>query len=394
MVTLRYYLDARRPSTRPDGKHSIKLAVTKRGQTALLPVMAYATREEWDQAGQRLRGRNVGGAAQLNRYLSMMMVRFEDALRELVLSGAAAPMTAYDVRDRLEAAVLETGPGISLGEYYDAVMAEKHGATRKAFADARVAFQRALPRIMEKPLVSVNDRDVARIDAWLSANLAPNTRNTYISKLTQVTKRAHREGLMQADAGRNVKIRTVIPKSRALTLEQLRTFLGAEPGTERCREALALFRLSFYLRAMNSADIARCGPADIYNGRLGYTRAKTGKDYSVRVEPEALEIIARYGDEGHLFAPLAAFSTPERYLQEVNRSLRSLAKGNGLPPVTMYWARHTFASLMIESGSTMEITAGALGHSYGPRITAGYVTLQQRQVDEAVRRVYDLVAGD
>lgn len=393
MITLRYYLDARRKSGRPDGKHTIKLAVTKRGRTALLPVCAYATREEWDPAAQRLRGRSVGSVAQLNRYLAMMMVKFEDALRELILSGEAAPLSAYDVRDRLEAAVFESGPGLTLGEYYDKVTEEKHGATKVAFRNARTMFTRAAPRIMEKPLASFTDKDVARIDAYMQAHLAPNTRNTYIAKLTQVTKRAHREGLTSADAGRAVKMKTVIPKSRALTLEQLRVFLAADPATERGREALDLFKLSFYLRAMNAVDISKTGPDDIYNGRLGYTRAKTGKEYSVKLEPEALEIIARRGDRKHLFAPMAAFATQDRYIQDVNRCLRSLAKGNGLPPVTMYWARHTFASLLIESGSTMEITAGALGHSYGPRITAGYVTIQQRQVDDAVRKVYDLVAG-
>lgn len=392
MITLRYYLDARRKSGRPDGKHTIKLAVTKRGRTALLPVCAFATRDEWDPAAQRLRGRNVGSVAQLNRYLAMMMVKFEDALRELILSGEAAPLTAYDVRDRLEAAVFESGPGLTLGEYYDKVTEEKRGATKVAFRNARTMFARAVPRIMEKPLASFTDKDVSRIDAYMQAHLAPNTRNTYIAKLTQVTKRAHREGLMSADAGRAVKMKTVIPKSRALTLEQLRVFLAADPATERGREALDLFKLSFYLRAMNAVDIAKAGPDNIYNGRLGYTRSKTGKDYSVKLEPEAQEIIARRGDRRHLFAPMAAFATQARYIQDVNRCLRSLAAGNGLPPVTMYWARHTFASLLIESGSTMEITAGALGHSYGPRITAGYVTIQQRQVDDAVRKVYDLVA--
>lgn len=164
-----------------------------------------------------------------------------------------------------------------------------------------------------------------------------------------------------------------------------------QPETERAQEALDLFRLSFYLRGINGVDIAQAGPDLIYNGRLLYDRAKTGKAYSVKLEPEALEVIGRRGDRLHLFAPMAKFADYGRYIQDVNEKLRALALGNGLPPVTMYWARHTFASLVIETGGTMEILAGALGHSYGPRITAGYVTLQQRQVDEAVRRVFDFV---
>lgn len=392
MISLRYYLDTRKPSSRPDGKFPLKLAVTKRGDTALLPVLAYATREEWDPKAQRLKGGRLGDAGRVNTYLARQMLRFEQILRDLVDEGDAATMTARQVRDVIAQRVMEAGPGISLGEYYDKVTKEKHGSTRLGFENARASYERAVPRIMERPLSSVTDKDVQKIDDWLRRHLAPNTRNTYIAKLTQVLKRAHREGLVAADAGRDVKLMHVIPKSRALTVEQLRILLAADPGTDAGREALDFFRLSFYLRAINPEDLFRVGPDDIFNGRLQYTRAKTGRDLSVRVEPEAAEIIARRGDASHLFSP-GKWTDKRNRLQKMDAALRLLAKGNGLPPVTMYWARHTFSSLIIELGYSMELLAGALGHSLGPRITAGYVTLQQRKVDDVARRVYDYVAG-
>lgn len=392
MISLRYYLDTRKPSSRPDGKFSLKLAVTKRGDTALLPVLAYATREEWDPKAQRLKGGRLGDAGRVNTYLARQMLRFEQILRDLVDEGTAATMTARQVRDVIAERVMEAGPGISLGEYFDKVTKEKHGSTRLGFENARASYERAVPRIMERPLSSVTDKDVQKIDDWLRRHLAPNTRNTYIAKLTQVLKRAHREGLVAADAGRDVKLMHVIPKSRALTVEQLRILLAADPGTDAGREALDFFLLSFYLRAINPEDLFRVGPDDIFNGRLQYTRAKTGRDLSVRVEPEAAEIIARRGDASHLFSP-GKWTDKRNRLQKMDAALRLLAKGNGLPPVTMYWARHTFSSLIIELGYSMELLAGALGHSLGPRITAGYVTLQQRKVDDVARRVYDYVAG-
>lgn len=392
MISLRYYLDTRKPSSRPDGKSPLKLAVTKRGDTALMPVLAYATRDEWDPKAQRLKGGRLGDAGMVNTYLARQMLRFEQILRDLVDEGTAATMTARQVRDVIAERVMEAGPGISLGEYYGKVTKEKHGSTRMAFEHARASYERAVPRIMDRPLSSVTEKDVAKIDDWLRRNLAPNTRNTYIAKLKQVLKRAHREGLVAADAGRDVKFLHVIPKSRALTVEQLRILLAADPGTDAGREALDFFRLSFYLRAINPEDLFRVGPDDVFNGRLTYTRAKTGRDLSVRVEPEAAEIIARRGDAAHLFSA-GKWHDKRNRLQRMDAALRMLAKGNGLPPVTMYWARHTFSSLIIELGYSMEMLAGALGHSLGPRITAGYVTLQQRNVDDVARRVYDYVAG-
>lgn len=394
MISLRYYLDSRRPSRRPDGKYPIKLAVTKRGDTALMPVLAYATREEWDPAAQRFRGRAIGTVAQSNKYLALLMVRCEDVLRDLVLSGEAAPLTAVQIRDRIAAQVLDSGPGETLGEYYDKVAAEKIGSTRTSFVNARRAYEKAAPRIMSRPLVSITEADIAKLDTWIRAHCAPTTRNTYMAKIRQVMKRAHKEGRIPSDVGRDIKLPFVITKDRALTLEQLRLLFSAEPGTQRGREALDLFKLSFYLRAMNGIDIAKASPDDIFNGRLMYVRSKTGKDYSVKVEPEAQAILDKYSDEKHIFAPIAGFYCPARYFQEVNGCLRSLAKGNGLPPVTMYWARHTLASLMIESGESIENTGFTLGHSVGHRITMGYVSVREKQVDDAVRRVFDYVAGE
>ena len=140
-------------------------------------------------------------------------------------------------------------------------------------------------------------------------------------------------------------------------------------------------------------DLLRVGPEDVFNGRLTYTRAKTGKEYSVKIEPEAAEIIARRSSDRRLFE-IPRGRVAEWYVRNLDNHLKAMAGKLGLPAVTMYWARHTFATLMLETGAAVEIIAAALGHSYGPRVTMGYVSIRERQVDEAVRRVYDFVAGE
>lgn len=391
MVTLRYYLDTRRPSKRPDGKFPLKLAVTRRGDTAMMPLMAWASREEWVPERQALRGR-YGDAGKLNTYLMRVMLRAEEIVRDLIVTEEGATMTVQQIRDRIAAVLLDAGAGESLGEYYDKVAAEKRPETRRGFIHARSAFSKAVPGLMDRPLTSIRVQDVAKVDGWLRKHLAMTTRNTYIAKLMQVLKRAHKEGRVAEDAGRDVELRYTAPKSRALTVEQLRTLLALEPSTELQRSALAFFRLSFYLRGMNPVDLCRTSPDAVFNGRLAYVRSKTGKDYSVKLESEAEALVREWGGTSSLFRPSEGREY-QNFLQDMNEALRKMAKAAGLPPVTMYWARHTFASLLIEKGETMEITAGALGHSYGPRVTAGYVTIQQRQVDDAVRRVFDYVAG-
>lgn len=392
LISLRYYLDTRRPSSRPDGKFPLKLAVSRHGSTALLPVLAYATREEWDPKLQQLKGGRWGDAGKLNQYLAKIMMRAEDLVRDMVLSEDVATMTAVQIRDRIAEKVMDAGVGLTLGEYYDKVAAEKKGGTRTQFARARAAFEKGVPRIMDRPLSSITERDVAKIDANLRKHVAHNTRNTYISKLTQVLKRAHREGLVSADAGRDIKLKMVTTRSRDLTLEQLRVLFALEPETELGREALDFFRLSFYLRAINPVDLLKATPDQVFNGRLMYERSKTGKDYSVKVEPEAQAIMDRRSDDWRIWAP-GRFRDPHNYPQDLNDELRKMSKAAGLPTVTMYWARHTFATLMVETGTPIETVAAALGHSYGPKVTMGYVSIREKAVDEATRRLYDYVAG-
>lgn len=392
MLSLRYYLDARRPSKRPDGKYPLKLAVTKHGDTALLPVLAYATKEEWDPKAQRLKGGRLGNAGRLNAYLSSQMLRFEEELRELMSKDIGAALTSLQIRDYLKMRCFDAAPGVTLGEYYQRILEGKRGSTRTMFIRARTAYTKAIPRLMDLPLAAITDREVAKVDAYLREHLAPNTRNAYISKLTQVLKRAHTEGLIGSDPGRGVKLKAVVTRSRALTLEQLRLLLSQEPANGAEAEALDFFRLSFYLRAINPIDLSTAKKSDIFNGRLLYQRHKTGKDYSVRIEPEAQGIIDRRGNSTLIWG--AALKRDLRnYHQDLNEALRRLSVRIGLPPVTMYWARHTFSTLMLEAGIPSEMMSAALGHTFGVRVTMGYVTVRERPVDEAARRVYDYVAG-
>ena len=188
MISLRYYLDTRRPSHRPDGKFPLKLAVTKRGDTALLSVSAWATREEWDAKAQRVRGGRFGRSGELNDYLARLMLKFEDAVRALTLDGDGPAMTATQVRDHLAGRIFDAPPGMTLGQYFAGFEGRGGENTRRTFENARKAAERALPGIMERPLASVTTRDVARIDAEFRATCKPSTRNTYASKLRQVLR--------------------------------------------------------------------------------------------------------------------------------------------------------------------------------------------------------------
>lgn len=86
---------------------------------------------------------------------------------------------------------------------------------------------------------------------------------------------------------------------------------GLEPWMEKHRD---LFKLTFMLIGINFADL--CSLTEVKEGRVNYTRAKTHKPYSIKVEPEAMELINAYRGKKQLLNYLDnCNSYPLRVLQ-------------------------------------------------------------------------------
>ena len=71
--------------------------------------------------------------------------------------------------------------------------------------------------------------------------------------------------------------------------------------------------------------------------------------------------------------------------------LSLISESLGLPKISMYWARHSFATIAYEIGISVDIIAGCLGHKSSHRITAIYIKKDQKLIDEANRKVIDYV---
>lgn len=162
--------------------------------------------------------------------------------------------------------------------------------------------------------------------------------------------------------------------------------------------------LMFYLVGVNAVDLFKAGRRAIRNGRLEYVRSKTGKQYSIKVEPEAMEIIERYRGREHLLDICDGGRNYENYLHRMTKGLKQIGvttrRGRGgrkcfeplFPDISQYWCRHTWATLAAELDVPKETIAAGLGHDMGNTTTAIYINFNTRKVDEANRRVIDFVS--
>ena len=81
------------------------------------------------------------------------------------------------------------------------------------------------------------------------------------------------------------------PVKLALPVKDLR-IIRDFPAEEFCQRYLDVFMLSFYLIGINIGDLLLLRPTDMVGGRIEFSRQKTKKRYSIKVEPEAQEIFA------------------------------------------------------------------------------------------------------
>jgi hypothetical protein len=163
-----------------------------------------------------------------------------------------------------------------------------------------------------------------------------------------------------------------------------------------------MFSLMFYLMGINMIDLAKL--TEIQHGRLDFNRSKTGHLYSMKVEPEAMELFRKYHGTKHLLFILDRWTNDEFFRRKMNKELQmmgpvTILPGHGgkrvyeslFPKLTTYWARHTWATIASELDIPDRVIAEALGHEYGNKITNIYIRFDIKKVDRANRKVLDWV---
>ena len=191
---------------------------------------------------------------------------------------------------------------------------------------------------------------------------------------------------------RQYKIKSAPANPTPLTLEQVRALWSHHPMNEAHAYALDIWRLVFALIGINMADLAQL--RSISQGRINYKRQKTGRLYSIKVEDVAKPLINAHRGKVYLVDILEHYKSIHVATSMVNRHLKEIASELGLPPITTYTARYTWATLALSIDTPIEVISQALGHSYGLAVTQGYIMPDRRKVDEANKKVLALLFGN
>lgn len=407
MARIKFYLDKRRACV--GGLFPLKINLSHKGKNVLFPVRDVRLQEcQWDSLAERVVRHPLCGT--LNSVLQHARLDMEDKLLLLQRDGRLEKMSMSELREELGLCRIPVKVSVC-GSLWQAL--KSFGESRLA-AGTRGLYEQTGRRLrawLGDGCERLEYEDVTRdwlreFDAWLGATCCANTRSIHMRNLRAVFNHAIDEGLTTLYPFRRWKIKTERTRKRSLPVERLREFVSM-PVLEWEKVYQDMFMLVFYLCGVNMVDL--CRVKDLCYGRLEYKRAKTGKPYSIKVEPEAQEIIDRYRGKGQLLDILDHYANYQDFAQRMNDRLKTLGgvkmekratkdgktravsvKETRWPGLSVYWARHTWATIAASLDIPKETIAAALGHS-DHSVTDIYISFDQSKVDRANRAVIDWV---
>ena len=426
MATVSLKLDKR--SSHKDGKYPLKISVSQKGKTLYIPTNFSFTIEEWELVSTRLSGKPQRFNT-TEKILHDLQVKIDAHLLAMRYEGRLTrKTTVYDVRKELLNVLFKDIDKASYNEnlflpYYSQVASTKPTeGTRKIYAFTEKLIRNFLSKEGIDPdtftFSDVTPAWLLAFDNWMSATNGVNSRSKNMRNIRCVLNEALDDGkVFEYPFNRTSKRhRGVVNDGRhkfvilqehrprvyaALSLEQLITLrdFPCAPYQVRYRD---MFMLMFYLIGINSVDLFTARKEQLINGRLEYVRTKTHRPYSIKVEPEAMEIINKYRGVKYLVDACDYYKRPQDFLHHMNDALKKIGItyitrekriGEGLfQQLSSNWARHTWASIASNNGIPKDIIGKAMGHSWAEEtVTDYYIRTDPQKIDEANRKVLDLL---
>lgn len=157
-----------------------------------------------------------------------------------------------------------------------------------------------------------------------------------------------------------------------------------------------MFLFSFYTRGMSFVDMAFLKKHDLKDIMLSYRRRKTGQHLYIKWERCMQRIVETH--PSHLnspyLLPIIKPGTSDEWIQyknklaQINRNLKTLGKSLGLiTPLTMYVARHSWASIAYSKQIPISVISQGMGHNSETTTRIYLASLDNSIVDEANKRV-------
>ena len=407
-MTTKFYLDFRNKAK--DKKGNLVLLIFNRGKSASIPMQLRLLKSEWKNGkivsrpdSTELNILITNKKNEIDKRLALLgMEKDLDSLSmpeiKNIVETKQRAVVQIDKRslDYLFNTYLETDLRDGTKEIYTTTLCKV-----KKFGGANITID----KITYEWLIG--------FEKFLAQSQGVNGRGIYLRALRTICNFAVHLKITDKYAFEDFSIKTEQTRKRSVSVETLRKFYSV-PVSESERRYRDYFFLMFFLIGINIGDLLRLKSDAVVGDRLEYIRAKTHKKYSIKLEPEALEILNRYKGENYLLDALDTCKHIKSFMHEMNDALKGIGESEEdvipsddifgkdsvskkkipvIPDCTTYFSRHCWATYAYEIGVSFDTISQALGHSSGNRTTLIYIQFNQEKIDNANRQVLDYFFG-
>ena len=311
MATTKLFLDKRSG----EAPYPLKLSITHNRKSALMTLGVKLNPEQWDGVKVVKHPR----AGMLNNQLIARKSDIDCKLFEW--QEKIRRMSVTEVKRLIEAEEKgEAVKQVTFGEHFRSYAQRKTGqtyttymftySTLKKYCDIdTVTFEDITPKWLEA------------FDKW-----CPHSRNTkciHYRYMRAAFNDAIDEDLTRNYPFRKFKIKGGETPDKTLTLEEMRE-LWNFPVEDYQVKYLDIFKLVFLLRGINIIDLAHLTAYNVRKGRIIYTRHKTKKPYSIKIEPEIQELLDKYKGKNYLINILDKYANHSSYTSKINKELKKI----------------------------------------------------------------------
>lgn len=231
-------------------------------------------------------------------------------------------------------------------------------------------------------------------EAWhQQRGVAPNTISFYTRILRAAYNRAVEDEIIEnRNPFRHVYTGVDKTVKRALPLPIIKKIkaldLSLIPSLDFARD---MFMMSFMLRGMSFIDMAYLKKTDLKNGYVTYRRRKTGQQLTIEWTKEMQMLLDKYpeNESDYLLPIIKNNGTNERYTYRnvgynINHNLKTVAKKVGISiSLTLYVARHSWASAAKAKGIPLSVISEGMGHDSEATTQIYLASLDTSVVDKA-----------
>ena len=272
-------------------------------------------------------------------------------------------------------------------------------------------------RFRENKDITFKEMDAEEMQSYESylknvAKVCSNTSSFYLRILRATYNKAVEKGYTtQQNPFKNVYTGIAKTNKRAIPTESVSSIkhwdstIDLTPKQELARDT---FLMCFYLRGISFIDLAHLRKSDLKDGFVSYTRSKTGQRISIRWEKDMQDIVDKYqvqtASSPYLFPFLASDTNCKKCTLQDKRQdelrlyhnaesrityhLKKLGAKMGVKgKLTLYVARHSWATTARDKNISISIISQALGHNSESTTQIYLRSIQSSEVDDANARI-------